>query len=85
MPDGRSWTRLPREAQPPPVAIAGELTRALSICAAALSTVEATSFYVYSLLHFAVGVFACSQGPRRIRTAGAAIAAAITTEYYVNA
>jgi predicted MFS family arabinose efflux permease len=59
-----------------PAAIAGELTAAFSISAAVLGTLAATYFYVYTLLQIPVGVLADTLGPRRILTAGAAVAAA---------
>ncbi len=59
-----------------PAAIAGELTRAFSISATVLGTLAATYFYVYTLLQIPVGVLADTLGPRRILTAGSAIAAA---------
>ena len=59
-----------------PAAIAGELTRAFSISGAVLGTLAATYFYVYTLLQIPVGVLADTLGPRRILTAGSAIAAA---------
>jgi len=58
-----------------PAAIAGELTQAFSISAAVLGTLAATYFYVYTLLQIPVGVLADTLGPRRILTAGSAIAA----------
>ena len=59
-----------------PAAIASELTQAFSISAAVLGTLAATYFYVYTLLQIPVGVLADTLGPRRILTAGSAIAAA---------
>jgi len=59
-----------------PAAIAGELTQAFSISSAVLGTLAATYFYVYTLLQIPVGVLADTLGPRRILTAGSAIAAA---------
>jgi predicted MFS family arabinose efflux permease len=59
-----------------PAAIAGELTQAFSISAAVLGTLAATYFYVYTVLQIPVGVLADTLGPRRILTAGSAIAAA---------
>ena len=58
-----------------PAAIAGELTQAFSIGGAVLGTLAATYFYVYTLLQVPVGVLADTLGPRRILTAGAAVAA----------
>ncbi len=58
-----------------PAAIAGELTQAFSISAAVLGTLAATYFYVYTLLQIPVGVLADTLGPRRILTAGSAVAA----------
>jgi len=58
-----------------PAAIAGELMSAFSINAAVLGTLAATYFYVYTLLQIPVGVLADTLGPRRILTAGSAIAA----------
>jgi predicted MFS family arabinose efflux permease len=58
-----------------PAAIAGELTQAFSISAAVLGTLAATYFYVYTVLQIPVGVLADTLGPRRILTAGSAIAA----------
>ncbi len=59
-----------------PAAIAGELTQAFSLSATALGALAATYFYVYTLLQIPVGVLADTLGPRRILTAGSAIAAA---------
>jgi sugar phosphate permease len=59
-----------------PAAIAGELTRAFSINAAALGTIAATYFYVYTLLQIPVGVLADTLGPRRILAAGSLVAGA---------
>ncbi|MET0507098.1 MAG: MFS transporter [Burkholderiaceae bacterium] len=59
-----------------PAAIAGELTRAFDIGSAVLGTLAATYFYVYTVLQIPVGVLADTLGPRRILTAGSAIAAA---------
>jgi predicted MFS family arabinose efflux permease len=59
-----------------PAAIAGELTQAFSISSAVLGTLAATYFYVYTVLQIPVGVLADTLGPRRILTAGSAIAAA---------
>ena len=53
-----------------PAAIAGELTRAFAINSAALGTLAATYFYVYTLLQIPVGVLADTLGPRRILSAG---------------
>jgi len=58
-----------------PAAIAGELTQAFSISAAVLGTLAATYFYVYTLLQIPVGVLADTLGPRRLLTAGSAVAA----------
>ncbi len=58
-----------------PAAIAGELTQAFSISATVLGTLAATYFYVYTVLQIPVGVLADTLGPRRILTAGSAIAA----------
>jgi sugar phosphate permease len=58
-----------------PAAIAGELAQAFSISAAVLGTLAATYFYVYTVLQIPVGVLADTLGPRRILTAGSAIAA----------
>jgi predicted MFS family arabinose efflux permease len=59
-----------------PAAIAGELIRTYAIGGAVLGTLAATYFYVYTLLQVPVGVLADTLGPRRILTAGGAIAAA---------
>jgi sugar phosphate permease len=59
-----------------PAAIADELTAAFAISGAVLGTLAATYFYVYTLLQIPVGVLADTLGPRRILTAGSAIAAA---------
>ena len=59
-----------------PAAIAGELTRAFDIGGAALGTLAATYFYVYTVLQIPVGVLADTLGPRRLLTWGSAIAAA---------
>lgn len=58
-----------------PAVIAGELTQAFSIGGAALGTLAATYFYVYTLLQVPVGVLADTLGPRRLLTGGSAIAA----------
>jgi len=58
-----------------PAAIAGELTQAFSISSAVLGTLAATYFYVYTVLQIPAGVLADTLGPRRILTAGSAIAA----------
>jgi sugar phosphate permease len=58
-----------------PAAISTELTRALAIGGAALGTLAATYFYVYTLLQIPVGVLADTLGPRRLLSAGSAIAA----------
>jgi len=58
-----------------PAAIAGELMQAYSIGGAVLGTLAATYFYVYTLLQVPAGVLADTLGPRRVLTAGAAIAA----------
>jgi len=59
-----------------PAAIAGELTRAFAINAAALGTLAATYFYVYTVLQIPVGVLADTLGPRRILAIGSLVAAA---------
>ncbi len=59
-----------------PAAIAGELTQAFAINSAVLGTLAATYFFVYTLLQIPVGVLADTLGPRRIVTAGAAVAGA---------
>jgi sugar phosphate permease len=59
-----------------PAAIAGELTRAFAINAAALGTLAATYFYVYTVLQIPVGVLADTLGPRRILSVGSLVAAA---------
>jgi predicted MFS family arabinose efflux permease len=59
-----------------PAAIAGELSSSFSISSAALGTLAATYFYVYTLLQVPVGVLADTLGPRKLLTGGAAIAAA---------
>ena len=59
-----------------PAAIAGELTRAFAINAAALGTLAATYFYVYTVLQIPVGVLADTLGPRRILAVGSLVAAA---------
>lgn len=58
-----------------PAAIAGELTVAFSLGGTALGALAATYFYVYTVLQIPVGVLADTLGPRRILTAGSAIAA----------
>lgn len=58
-----------------PAAIAGEISSAFSISGAALGTLAATYFYVYTLLQIPVGVLADTLGPRRLLSGGAAIAA----------
>ncbi len=57
-----------------PAAIAGELSRAFAIGGTVLGTIAATYFYVYTVLQIPVGVLADTLGPRRIVTAGSAIA-----------
>jgi predicted MFS family arabinose efflux permease len=59
-----------------PAAIAGELTAAFGISATVLGTLAATYFLVYTVLQVPVGVLADTLGPRRILTAGCAVAAA---------
>ena len=58
-----------------PAAIAGELTAAFSISSTVLGTLAATYFYVYTLLQIPIGVLADTLGPRKLLTAGSAIAA----------
>ncbi len=58
-----------------PAAIAGELMATYSIGGAVLGTLAATYFYVYTVLQIPVGVLADTLGPRRVLTAGSAIAA----------
>ena len=53
-----------------PAAIAGELARAFDTSAAALGTLAATYFYVYTLLQVPVGVLADTAGPRRLLAGG---------------
>jgi len=57
-----------------PAAIAGELARAFDTSAAALGTLAATYFYVYTLLQVPVGVLADTAGPRRLLAGGSLIA-----------
>ena len=57
-----------------PAAIASELTRAFSIGNAVLGTIAATYFYVYTILQIPVGILADTLGPRRLVTAGSAVA-----------
>jgi sugar phosphate permease len=57
-----------------PAAIAGELVRAFAISGTVLGTLAATYFYVYTVLQIPVGVLADTLGPRRIMTAGSAVA-----------
>ena len=57
-----------------PAAIAGELERAFDISAAALGTLSATYFYVYTLLQVPVGVLADTAGPRRLLAGGSLVA-----------
>ena len=59
-----------------PAAIAGELTRAFAINSAALGTLAATYFYVYTVLQIPVGVLADTLGPRLILSVGSLIASA---------
>jgi predicted MFS family arabinose efflux permease len=59
-----------------PAAIATELAAAFAIGGAALGTLAATYFYVYTLLQVPVGVLADTLGPRKLLAGGAAIAAA---------
>ncbi|HEU0204960.1 MAG TPA: MFS transporter [Burkholderiaceae bacterium] len=58
-----------------PAAIANELTQAFAISSTVLGTLAATYFYVYTVLQVPVGVLADTLGPRKILTAGSAIAA----------
>ena len=57
-----------------PAAIAGELERAFDTSAAALGTLAATYFYVYTLLQVPVGVLADTAGPRRLLAGGSLVA-----------
>lgn len=59
-----------------PAAIAGELERAFDVSAAALGTIAATYFYVYTLLQVPVGVLADTMGPRRLLAGGSLVAGA---------
>lgn len=59
-----------------PAAIAGELMQSYAISGAVLGTLAATYFYVYTVLQVPAGVLADTLGPRRVLTAGSAIAAA---------
>jgi sugar phosphate permease len=59
-----------------PAAIAGELAQAFAINSAALGTLAATYFFVYTLLQIPVGVLADTLGPRVIVTGGALVAGA---------
>ena len=59
-----------------PAAIATELASGFAINATVLGTLAATYFYVYTLLQVPVGVLADTMGPRRIVSAGSAIAGA---------
>lgn len=59
-----------------PAAIAHELAQAFSIGGAALGTLAATYFYVYTVLQVPVGVLADTLGPRKLLSGGSAIAAA---------
>jgi predicted MFS family arabinose efflux permease len=59
-----------------PAAIAGELAQTFSIGGAALGTLAATYFYVYTVLQVPVGVLADTLGPRKLLAGGSAIAAA---------
>jgi MFS family permease len=58
-----------------PAAISTELTRAFAIGGAALGALAATYFYVYTLLQIPFCVLADTLGPRRLLSAGSAIAA----------
>lgn len=57
-----------------PAALAGELTQAFAISAAALGTLAATYFYVYTLLQVPVGVLADTVGPRKLLAGGSFVA-----------
>jgi len=57
-----------------PAAIASELTHAFAIGNAVLGTIAATYFYVYTILQIPVGILADTVGPRRLVTAGSAVA-----------
>lgn len=59
-----------------PAAIAADLARDLAIGGAALGTLAATYFYVYTALQIPVGVLADTLGPRRILAAGSLVAGA---------
>jgi len=57
-----------------PAALAGELTSEFAISAAALGTLAATYFYVYTLLQVPVGVLADTVGPRKLLAGGSFVA-----------
>jgi sugar phosphate permease len=59
-----------------PAALSGELSQTFAISGAALGTLAATYFYVYTVLQIPVGVWADTLGPRRIVTLGALVTAA---------
>lgn len=57
-----------------PAAIAGDLQAAFDIQAAALGSLAATYFYIYTLMQIPTGVLADTLGPRRIVAAGGVVA-----------
>jgi MFS family permease len=59
-----------------PGAIAGELSRAFDVHAAALGALAATYFYVYTVMQLPTGVLVDTLGPRRVLAAGGLVAGA---------
>ncbi|MBM4182326.1 MAG: MFS transporter, partial [Betaproteobacteria bacterium] len=57
-----------------PAAIAGDLKAAFAIQSAALGSLAATYFYVYTVMQIPTGILADTLGPRRIVAAGGVIA-----------
>ncbi len=53
-----------------PAALSQDLTRELNLSSAALGTLAATYFYVYTLMQLPTGVLVDTLGPRRVLTAG---------------
>jgi MFS family permease len=53
-----------------PAAISRELTRDFRLTSAALGTLSATYFYVYTVMQIPTGVLVDTLGPRRVLTAG---------------
>jgi predicted MFS family arabinose efflux permease len=59
-----------------PTTLAGDLARDFAVGGAALGALAATYFYVYAAMQLPTGVLVDTQGPRRVLTAGGAIAGA---------